>query len=60
MSMRTPAVSCAEDSISQHFSVSLGSYILSALSSTMCLEPWRGAQADDVDVSFSAVPLSGH
>lgn len=60
MFMRTPAVSCAEDSISQHFSVSSGSYILSALSSTMFLEPWHGAQADDIDVSFSAVPLLGH
>lgn len=58
--MPTPAMLCAEDNISQHFSVSSGSYILSALSSTMFLEPWCGAQADDVDVSFCAVPLSGH
>lgn len=60
MFMRTPAMACAEDSISQHFSGSSGSYILSALSSRMFLKPWRGARADDVDVSFSAVPLSGH
>lgn len=60
MFMRTPAVLCAEDSISQHFSVFFGSYILSALPSTMFLKPWGEAQADDVDVSLSAVPLLGH